>query len=86
MEIKYTDVSSEGEQKEINEKKKRPIIPNSIRWKIIDFIDAGKSENEAATFYRVSKGVVSKLIKKYKQIKDKIKEVKGALQNFVERK
>ena len=38
-----------------------------MRWKIIGFIDAGKTQKEAANFYHIIQGAVSKILKKYKE-------------------
>ena len=53
----------EIEKKEDNEGSR--AIPLSIRWRIIGFLDAGKKWQEAADFFKISKGTVSKIYKKF---------------------
>lgn len=68
MEIEYDEVSSEEEENK--EWKSRPRIPNSLRWKVIGFLDAGKTQVEAAKFYGITQSAVSKILKKYKETSD----------------
>ena len=37
-------------------------IPIEIRWRIIGFIDAGKTQSEASIFYGFSQSAISKLV------------------------
>ena len=70
MEIEELDVSSSDEEKKENEKHQRQRIPNSVRWRIIGYLDSGKSQLEAVTKYGVSQGSVSKIFKKFKEKED----------------
>jgi hypothetical protein len=67
MELEYSEISSDEEIEKKTEKKERRRIPNSVRWKIIGFIDAGKTQKDDANFYHITQGAVPKILKKYKE-------------------
>lgn len=55
---------------EIEEKNSRPRIPNETRWRIIGFLESGKSHNDAAKFYGYHQTAISKLWKKFMERRD----------------
>ena len=50
--------------------KLRPRIPDSTRWRIIGYLEAGKSQHEASLYFGVTQGGISKIWKKYQLLGD----------------
>ena len=47
--------------------RKKISRPRITRWKIIGFLESGKSHNDAAKFYGYHQTAISKLWKKFKE-------------------
>ena len=47
--------------------KKKPRIPEDIRWRIIGWLESGGEQKAAAIFYEVDPGSISRIWKKFKE-------------------